>query len=172
MKIEKTPIYLDIQRHLVFDLDAVYDLEKIYGAFMDAIKAVRLDAFDDTARMLYFGLRHEDAALNEEAVSGFIDVTNRFVVIEKILRSVSLSLPDRGDHHQGEFTAQEENKGWEWDWLYYMGTVLLGMSEAVFWRCTPRKLFALWAIHRKVNGLDPTESPEYKRTQAWIDQYI
>lgn len=41
--------------------------------------------------------------------------------------------------------------------MYYMGTTLLGMSEEEFWRCTARKLFALWEIHVRVNGLDQQE---------------
>lgn len=173
MKIETVPIELDQRRNLVYDLDTIYDLEKIYGSFMDAIQAVRLDAFDDTAKMLYFGLRHEDGTLDIVSVDQMIDVTNRFTVIEKIIQAASLCLPDN-DTSQSNVTVQQEseNKGWDWDWLYYMGTVLLGMSEAVFWRCTPRKLFSLWAIHRKVNGLDPTDTPEYKETQAWIDHYM
>jgi len=32
----------------------------------------------------------------------------------------------------------------------YLGTVILGMSEAEFWRCTPRKLMALTDVHLKV----------------------
>lgn len=51
-------------------------------------------------------------------------------------------------------SSSGESKGWDWNWLYYMGTVLLGMDERSFWRCTPRKLFSLWEVHKKVNGLD------------------
>ncbi|WP_433943462.1 hypothetical protein [Paenibacillus sp. SN-8-1] len=172
MKIEKVPIDLDKRRHLVYDLDAIYELEKLYGSFMEAIKTVRLDAFDDTTRLLYFGLRHEDETINEIVVDQLIDVTNRMKVIERIIQAASLSLPDTGSNQAGAESKGNEAKGWDWAWLYYVGTVLFGMSETVFWRCTPRKLFALLAMHRKVNGLDPTETPEYKKTQAWIDQYM
>ncbi|MNW39617.1 hypothetical protein D3C74_167090 [compost metagenome] len=173
MKVKKIPIDLDKQRNIVYDLDAIYDLEGIYGSFDEAIKSVRLDAFDDTAKMLYFGLRHQDSTLDETAVDQMVDVTNRFTIIEKILQAASLCLPDNDTSQTNTQTQQDTgNKGWEWDWLYYIGTVLLGMSEAVFWRCTPRKLFALWAIHKRVNGLEEKESPEQAKAQAWIDQYI
>ena len=32
---------------------------------------------------------------------------------------------------------------WDWVYMYYCATVLLGMSEREFWRTTPRKLNAL-----------------------------
>ena len=34
-------------------------------------------------------------------------------------------------------------QGWDWVWMYYCGTVLLGIEEKEFWRLTPRKLNAL-----------------------------
>ncbi|WP_206704656.1 hypothetical protein [Paenibacillus alvei] len=53
-----------------------------------------------------------------------------------------------------------------------MGTVLLGMSEAVFWRCTPRKLFALWEVHKRVNGLDNTTPAQAEVPPGYIDIFI
>ncbi|NGP59883.1 hypothetical protein FLT15_16645 [Paenibacillus thiaminolyticus] len=53
-----------------------------------------------------------------------------------------------------------------------MGTVLLGMSEAVFWRCTPRKLFALWEIYQRVNGLDRAALTQASVPPSYIDQFI
>ncbi|OGI00472.1 MAG: hypothetical protein A2Y25_12035 [Candidatus Melainabacteria bacterium GWF2_37_15] len=34
-------------------------------------------------------------------------------------------------------------QGWDWVWMYYCATVLLGIEEREFWRLTPRKLNAL-----------------------------
>ncbi|MEO2212125.1 hypothetical protein ABGV40_14880 [Paenibacillus amylolyticus] len=54
-----------------------------------------------------------------------------------------------------------------------MGTVILQMQEAAFWRCTPRKLFALWKVHKRVNGLGEQEDPVASAAQQrWIDQYM
>ncbi|MED0676988.1 hypothetical protein ABEV55_12210 [Aneurinibacillus thermoaerophilus] len=50
-----------------------------------------------------------------------------------------------------------------------MGTVLLGMDEREFWRCTPRKLLALWGIYRRVHGL---EKQEEKVQMGYIDQVL
>ncbi|MGF7046402.1 hypothetical protein J2T13_000878 [Paenibacillus sp. DS2015] len=46
------------------------------------------------------------------------------------------------------------------------------MSEAGFWRCTPKKLFALLEIHQKVNGLGEAETEEPTHSAAYIDQFI
>ncbi|WP_339273616.1 hypothetical protein MKY59_20990 [Paenibacillus sp. FSL W8-0426] len=53
-----------------------------------------------------------------------------------------------------------------------MGTTLLGMSEEEFWRCTARKLFALWEIHVRVNGLDQQEEKKPSAPPGYIDQFI
>lgn len=39
------------------------------------------------------------------------------------------------------------NDQWDWVYMYYCATVLLGMSEQEFWRLTPRKLNALMSKH-------------------------
>lgn len=41
----------------------------------------------------------------------------------------------------------------DFGWLYYLGTVILRMSEEQFWKCTPVKLNTLFAVHRKVEGI-------------------
>ncbi|WP_413373290.1 hypothetical protein [Paenibacillus taichungensis] len=52
-----------------------------------------------------------------------------------------------------------------------MGTVLLGMTDQEFWRCTPRKLFGLWEVHMRVNGLDK-ENEKPSAPPGYIDQFI
>jgi hypothetical protein len=46
-----------------------------------------------------------------------------------------------------------------------MATVILKMSEEEFWKCTPRKLFAIWEVHKKVNGIKSE-----KEEMAYIDE--
>ena len=47
---------------------------------------------------------------------------------------------------------------WDWSYMYYCATVLLGMSEQEFWRLTPRKLNALMAKYIEVNGLSEKQT--------------
>ncbi|MCT4543485.1 MAG: hypothetical protein N4A63_08085 [Vallitalea sp.] len=46
----------------------------------------------------------------------------------------------------------------DWAWLFYLGTNILGMTEAEFWKCTMRKLDSLYKIYFVING--DTEAKE------------
>lgn len=43
--------------------------------------------------------------------------------------------------------AEQDDEPLDWTTLYYIGTVMLHMNEPVFWRCTLRKVHALFACH-------------------------
>ena len=69
--------------------------------------------------------------------------------------------------------------GWDWPWLYYVGTVLLRMTEDSFWRCAPRKLAALTAVHVEINDPNKERNPDEQiQTRAptirrgYIDQVL
>lgn len=61
------------------------------------------------------------------------------------------------------------SKSWDWAYLYYVGTVMLGMSEKAFWSCTPRKLHALSEVHIEVNAGGKKGN---KQQYGFIDQVI
>lgn len=68
-----------------------------------------------------------------------------------------------------------EDDGWDWPVLLYIGTVMLRMSEAKFWRTTPRKLNALVRAHIKMNPSGDNQGSSPKKGQAsqgYIDQII
>jgi len=44
----------------------------------------------------------------------------------------------------------EENL--DWVTLYYIGTIILHMPESTFWRCTLRKLQALFSLHCRMQS--------------------
>lgn len=64
--------------------------------------------------------------------------------------------------------------GWDWPYLYYMGTVILHQSENEFWRGTPRKLHALAKVHTEANNPDAAqgEAPKTKKKVMYIDQVL
>jgi len=61
--------------------------------------------------------------------------------------------------------------GWDWSYLYYMGKVVLHLSDTEFWNCTPRKLSVLTKIHGEVNNPDK-EKVQPKKVQHFIDQVL
>lgn len=48
--------------------------------------------------------------------------------------------------------------GWDWPWLLFTGTILLGIPEKEFWQYTPLKFTTLWDCQ--------TEYDEMRRTPA------
>lgn len=76
-------------------------------------------------------------------------------------------MPSKNDKPATEGGGYSKEKTMPWTWLYYIGTVVLGMDERTFWRTQYRKLVALWEIHRQVNGLDKDESGA---EEVYIDQ--
>lgn len=51
----------------------------------------------------------------------------------------------------------------------YIHCVILGLSEKTFWKSTPRKLFALYDMYKKVNGL---VSSEEENKDEFIDNIL
>lgn len=74
------------------------------------------------------------------------------------------------------------NDGWDWPFLMYVATVILGRTERQFWKMTPRKLSALAKAHvtyhggdKEDEGASPTSSIPQQRqkdTFGHIDQII
>jgi hypothetical protein len=63
-----------------------------------------------------------------------------------------------------------EDDKWDWAWLFYAWTVILGQSEESFWTCTLRKLTALLNIHINLNNPSKEEKIEVKETinDTWL----
>lgn len=59
----------------------------------------------------------------------------------------------------------------DFDWFYYISTVQLRMTESEFWKCTPKKVSALWEIHSRFSGfkMDESAKNEIKEGVSFID---
>jgi len=57
--------------------------------------------------------------------------------------------------------------------MYYIGTVVLKMSEEAFWKTTPRKLNALCRVYIEANSLESKGGRAgAKPKQVYIDQVV
>ncbi|MGF6356761.1 hypothetical protein ABIE27_004685 [Paenibacillus sp. 4624] len=178
VRVIKVPIDLDKRRNIVFCLRSFAELDELYGSKQTALISLQNGGLKHVRAWLWAGLIHEDEDLTVEDVGSFFINSSKELILEvtdTVLRAASLNLPETKPDNSNQATSEtnEENAGWDWDWMYYMGTTLLGMTEVEFWRCTVRKLFALWEIHVRVNGLDQHEN-EKKPTAppGYIDQFI
>lgn len=66
----------------------------------------------------------------------------------------------------------ENDSGWDWTYLLYVGVTVLGFSEREFWEMTPRKFNALASMH--IEFTNPTkrenEQEVTKREVTTIDK--
>lgn len=63
--------------------------------------------------------------------------------------------------------------GWDWPYLYYMGTVILSMTDAEFWTCSPRRLAVLTRIHAEVNNPDGDKKQDIgPKKVRYIDEVL
>jgi uncharacterized phage protein (TIGR02216 family) len=61
---------------------------------------------------------------------------------------------------------------WDWPLLYYIGTVILNMTEEEFWKCTPRKLFALLKVQGEVNNNPVQQQNKITDPTLAVKQFI
>jgi len=179
MKVKKHPIVLDKKRYLVFDLGAVYELEQLYGSFDAFFDVSSQMSEQDVINFLWAGLLHEEERpeLEESILNHYnsLDLAGKLNVKMNILRAFLTAWTglNKDDTETPKQTNSSSEKGeWNWTRFYFIGTVLLNMSEAVFWRCTPVKLLALWKEYRISNGLDQAEEKLTQQQQAFIDMYV
>ncbi|WP_272034446.1 hypothetical protein [Paenibacillus sp. JJ-100] len=156
------------------------DLDDIYGSKSEALEAMQSGGLKHIRTWLWAGLTHEDESLTVEDVGSLIGNLSPEELVQmqsKILTAASKNLPQAKDDGVLEKQPSPEaiEQGWDWTWMYYIGTTVLRMSENDFWRCTMRRFYALWDMHVKMNTLEteegkvPKSSPEL---DAYIDRYI
>ncbi len=172
MKQRYTAVELDDIRCLLYDLNAFYELETTYESIPKALLTLKTNHMTELAEFLKIGLAHEnDLAVTKDQIELWINIENRMLLTEQVIHAISIALPNnKKESNQASTSNATENDAWEWDWIYYIGTVLLGMSEAVFWRCTPQKLFALWDVHKRYHGL--TDNEAQQPSTSYLDQFI
>lgn len=75
----------------------------------------------------------------------------------------------RARSRKKRISPKGESRKLPWDRLFYIGTIVLKMSEEKFWRTTSRKLLMLWDVHCKFNGLGEQEE---EIQEVFIDQIL
>ncbi|OAB31749.1 hypothetical protein PMSD_18360 [Paenibacillus macquariensis subsp. defensor] len=172
MKAEKTPIELNGTKYLLFDLNAFYEFDRVYGSLSKVFRAV---SNDDSIipYILHFGLLHEEDVPIEH-LELLVDLSSRDTLRKQISQALKLASPDV-DEHKNEavpVNKDEAERPWEWDMLYYIGTVVLRMSESDFWSCTLRKLLSLIAAHRRYNRMDKEDEAQETASDEFIRNYM
>lgn len=98
MKQLGVEVELDRKRRLVFDLNALCDIEEKYESVDNAIKAVGKfgkGGMKDLRYMLWKGLSNEDEKLTEEDAGRLMDTPMLGVLTDKLLLALGISLPPK-----------------------------------------------------------------------------
>jgi hypothetical protein len=87
-------ITLDKERTLLFDLNALCELEEAFGTIDEAFKKLEKISMKGIRKLLHAALIHEDESLTEKEVGRLIDLNNIKYVAEKIQEAFNASTPE------------------------------------------------------------------------------
>jgi len=138
----KVTIDLGVERHLLYDLNALEELENIYGDLDTALSALSKDKkrIKHIKNFIFAGLRHEDKSLTPEMIGKMIGFSGLTAITDQIWQAFTQSMPD-----PKEGRSQPGGIGGPLPWtkMLYFVCVKLGFSESEFWSMTLRKYIAL-----------------------------
>jgi len=87
------PVQLDRERHLRFTLRTLREIREEFGASVLASGF----AMEAIAKLLWYGLKHEDPDLSVEAVEDLVDMENLTTVIEAVTAATGGRIPTAAD---------------------------------------------------------------------------
>ena len=89
-------ISMDVERHLLYDLNALEELENIYGELGIALNSLASDRqkIKHIKNFIYAGLLHEDSTITPEKVAKMIGYHGLTVITDQIWQAFGQDLPD------------------------------------------------------------------------------
>ncbi|GMA52069.1 hypothetical protein GCM10025857_34260 [Alicyclobacillus contaminans] len=149
VRVKVVPVTLDKERTLKYDLNAFAEIEDRFGTLQKAFEELEKRKLKAVRAILWAGLLHEDPKLTEQQVGAMLSFADLASILPDVMKAIMAALPDVTEDDTEKRVSQStpQDKGWNWPWLKYLGTVILRKSERAFWRSTPRELDALWQAH-------------------------
>jgi len=69
-------VILDKERHIIFDLNALADLEEEYGDITEAFKKLQSGSIKAIKKFIFIGFKHEDEELTEREAGKMVTLEN------------------------------------------------------------------------------------------------
>lgn len=92
------PIKLDKERHLIFDLNSLCDIESKYGDITKAMDIISKNpSISDIRFLLWQGLKGEDESLTEKQAGHLINIYNLTAIMNALGDAMQVSLPEVQD---------------------------------------------------------------------------
>ena len=92
----------DKEHEILFDLNALAELEEKYGSLDDAFGMMQKGSIKATRTMLWAGLLHEDEGLSERDVGKLIDVAHLGDILDAITQAMGADLPETENANAAE----------------------------------------------------------------------
>ena len=155
IKDGRLPIVLDKERHLLFSLNVIDEMQDKFGGFDKLAEMLKGKDGIKNLRWLLTLLLNEGAddgeeQLTEKQVGKMIHTGNFNEVKTAIFKAFAMgnsgtTEPPQDDEDDEPEYAEEERKNAQ------AGITLLHWPEREVWRMTPYKILALFRIHREFN---------------------
>lgn len=87
-------IQLDKERTMLFDLNALCELEEQYGTLDEALDGLKKMSFKAIRKLLHACLVHEDESLTEKEVGKLVNMDNMQDIASKITEAFNQSSPE------------------------------------------------------------------------------
>lgn len=102
VKIRPIKIMLDKERNFVMDLNALEELEEIYGDLDTAMSAFTKDnkKIKHVKNFLYAGLVHEDSSITQDFIGKNLGYYGLATLVEIIYNAVTTALPDASTNEE------------------------------------------------------------------------
>jgi len=87
-------VLLDKERHIVYDLNALADLEEEYGDLTKAFEKLQSGKINAIKKFLYIGFKHEDEELTEKEAGKMVTLGNIGSIAAAINDAMGKDLPN------------------------------------------------------------------------------
>lgn len=152
---QETYIKFDRIREIKFTLKALAEIEKIYKDFDSVVIEAERGSVLAIKLLLYVGLRTEDKTLTYEDIDNFYPLLKPEIIESKITEAIINCFPDKKDIRKVKTRGRQLTRGdapqkpqktqsIKWEWIYFLGRFILGLSEEEFWKLTMRKFNAIF----------------------------
>jgi len=132
------------------------ELEEVYGDINQAFEDLQNRKIKAIRALIYSAIKVENENVTLKEVGQMLTLSD----MEKLGTAINDSpagINAGGRRKYGGIESHTESRKWDWEWLFYLGTNLLRMTEEKFWKSTPKKLQALFKIYKTVNGIEDNE---------------
>lgn len=90
----------DKTRHILFDMNALAELEEMYGSYGDALEALNSGSFRAIRALLYCGLLNEDPEMTLQKAGSLVAMAQMEAVSDALIAAMQDAVPTEEENEQ------------------------------------------------------------------------